>query len=175
MSILASSWRISQLIQQKSEYQHRLHMITTELNDLKRYGENIADGCISIGEILRTPTSMYRRNMAYLTYADAYSQNAANIQMDELTRSPYYIEMMRGQTAEAQQYYAQMMSQQFKKAAAQQFAKYEAAMIHEKEAALEQEQETTKEDLETIKNQLASLRQENKESINDFFGNGGRA
>ena len=168
--ILASSWRISQLIQQRNEYQHRLATLTMELNDLKRYGESIADGAISIGELLRSPASMYKRSMAYLTFADAYSQQVANAQMQQLTNSPYYIQMMRGQTAEAQRQYAMMLEQQFKKSAAQQFSKFEVGMIHEKEAQIEQEKQSLTEDLEAIKGQLTSLKQENKESINEFFG-----
>ena len=67
--ILSSSWRISQLIDRKNETQHRLRAITLELEDLRAYGRNIADGGISIGELMKVPTSMYNRQMQYMNSA----------------------------------------------------------------------------------------------------------
>ena len=170
--ILSSSFRINQLIQQKNDYKHRLQAITMELQDLSAYGRNIADGRMSIGEILRTPTSMYNRNMAYMSAANYYGDIAANQQMMQLTQSPLYIAEMGKQNAAVQQNMANLMRERFKQAAVQQFAKYEASMLKEKETAMELEKETLKEEIAAIEEQLKSAKQERDQSTKEFFGSG---
>ena len=174
--ILSSSWRISQLIQRRNDAKHRLQQITMEINDLKSYGSSIADGGISIGELLRSPTSMYRRSMAYLTAANAYSENAASIQMGELVNTPMYADMMAraGVDEEAQRRYADSMFMSFKRQAAQQFSKYEVSMIQEREKAMELEKQSLQEEVDEIKLQLDNMRKEHSESIQDFFGGNNR-
>ena len=174
--ILSTSWRISQLIQRRNDAQQRLKQITMEIEDLKSYGSSIADGGISIGELLRSPTSMYRRSMSYLTAANAYSENAASIQMDELVNTPMYADMMAksGLDEQAQRQYADSMFMTFKRHAAQQFAKYETAMLQEREKAMSMERESIQEEIESIKLQLDNMRKERNESLQEFFGGNNR-
>ena len=135
--ILSSSWRISQLIQRRSDRKHRLQVVNMELNDLKTYGQNIADGGITIGEMMKTPTSMYTRQLFYMNNAAQYCQMNANMQMQQLMNTPYYQSMMAQQDPQVQQAYQQMLQQSFYKQAQQQFSKYEANLINEKETAME--------------------------------------
>jgi len=171
--ILSSSWRISQLIQRRSDRKHRLQVVNMELNDLKTYGQNIADGGISIGEMMKTPTSMYSRQLVYMNNAAQYCQTSANFQMQQLMNTPYYQSMMAAQDPQIQQAYQAMMQQSFYKQAQQEFSKYEANMIHEKETAMEEEKQSIKEEIEAIEGELQAERQEVSQSIKDFFG--GRA
>lgn len=172
--ILSGSWRINQLIQRRSDRKHRLQVVNMEIQDLKTYGQNIADGGVSIGEMMKTPTSMYNRQLLYMNTASQYCQMSATNQMQQLMATPYYQSMMSQQDAQVQQSYQQMLYQSFYKQAQNQFSKYEANLIHEKERAMEEEKESIKEEIEAIEGELSSTKQEVSKSIQEFFG-GGRA
>lgn len=168
--ILSGSWRISQLIQRRSDYNHRLQTLNMELQDLKRYGESIADGGISIGEMMKTPTSMFNRQLIYMNRASEFSQLSASNQMNALMNTPYYQQMMaKYPDPQVQQSYKAMMYKSFYQQAQNQFSKYEASMIHEKERAMEEEQQTLKEDLEAIKSEIEGLKQNVSQDIQSFF------
>lgn len=171
--ILAGSWRIRQLIQQRSDRKYRLQKLNMEINDLKTYGQNIADGGISIGEMLKTPTSMYSRQLIYMDTAAQYSQTSAVNQMQQLMATPYYQNLMAQQTdPNVQQSYQKMLYDSFYKQAQSQFSKYEASLIHEKERAMEEEREDLKEEIAAIEGELSSTKQDVNKGIQDFFGDG---
>lgn len=173
--ILAGSWRIRQLIQQRSDRKYRLQKLNIELNDLKSYGQNIADGGISIGEMMRTPTSMYTRQLNYMNWAAQYSETNATNQMQQLMATPYYQNMMAQQTdPNVQQSYQKMLYESFYKQAQAQFSKYEVSLIHEKERAMEEERQTIQEEISAIEGEMSKAKEEVSKGIQDFFG-GGRA
>ena len=68
MFLVASSM-VSSLIYKKSDLEYQLAKINQEIQDLKSYAENIADGGVSIGEMLNTPSTMYGRQLMYMNSA----------------------------------------------------------------------------------------------------------
>ncbi len=171
---LTANFMTGNLIQQKNDYEYQLSKIKQEIQDLKTYAENIADGGISIGEMLGTPSTMYGRQLMYMNAASQYCQVSAQNQMQQLMQTPYYQNMMAQQQADVQQSYQSLMYKSFYDQAQAQFAKYEKKLLHEKEKALEQKQQTIMTNLEICKTQLSEFKQKSKEGINDFFGNGNR-
>jgi hypothetical protein len=172
--ILSSSWRIRQLIDRRSDRKHRLQTLNIEIGDIKAYAQNIADGNISIGEMMKTPTSMYQRQLLYMNTASAYAGATAQTQMQQLMSSPNYQALLSKQDPQVQQAYNYMMQESFYKQAQQQFTKYESSLLHEKERAMEEEKQMITEELTAIEGELQAERQECSQSIKDFFGNNNR-
>lgn len=173
MFLVASSM-VSSLIYKKSDLEYQLAKINQEIQDLKAYAENIADGGVSIGEMLNTPSTMYGRQLMYMNSASQYCQLSAQNQMQQLMQTPYYQNMMAQQQADVQQSYQNLMYKSFYDKAQAQFARYESKLLHEKEKALEQKKTSIQSNLEICKTQLSHFKQETQQGISDFYGNGNR-
>ena len=85
MGILIFTARVHDLIYQKSNVEYRLAKLTKRLRDVQQYAATIANGGISIGDLLNSPGSMMGRTLGYLGFAHnsaiAYmNQNAPMMQ-----------------------------------------------------------------------------------------------
>ena len=166
---LVARAQISQLIRQKSELEIRRKKIMEEINELKSYASSIADGSVSIGELMKTPSSMYNRQLTYMNYSSQYCQTSAQNQLQYLMSQPYYQQMMSQYDPSVKQSYEAMMYQSFYKQSQNQFAKYEADLLHEKEKLLETEKEDVSNNLETCKKALEMYRQQAKEGLEEIY------
>lgn len=169
--LLTNHMRISELIQRKCEIQNKLREAKVYLNELKRYAECIADGKVSIFDMLNTPTSMFPRIMMYNQYSARYCKDSADFQLNELVHSPYYNNVMTLQPnfAQNQGVYQEMMRQSFYQEAQKQFAKYEAQLLHEKETEASERSDSLKTELEAINAELEGLKKERSEEIKQVF------
>ena len=170
MSVLSSRWLISQLIDQKAEYQKRQQKLRQELIDLQKYATNISDGGVSIAELMKTPSTMFHRQMLYMHGAANYSQMSANNQIQQLMMTPYYQQMMQNQTPEVQTSYQQLMYNQFYKQAQAQFSRYEASNLADKQKAIDEEMQEVKEQISRIDLQLSDAKQTNEKALGEVFG-----
>ena len=167
---LTSRLRINDLIKRKADYEKQRRQLDNQINDLKTYATAIADGGISIAELMKMPSSMYNRTLTFMNASMQYCQNSSMFQMSQLASQPYYQNQMTQQTPDVQQSYRNMMQMSFYNQAKGQFAKYEESLLHEKEKALQQERDDLNSNLELCKAELDNVRQESKEGLQDIFG-----
>lgn len=169
--LLIGQWRIFQLIRERSDKNYRLMQLTREMTELKTYGENIADGSLSLHEMMNTPSSMFARQMLYMNMSAQYCQMSAANQMSQMTSSPFYQNMMaQSQDAQIQQAYQEMMYRSFYKQAQQQFAKYEAKLLNEKEQEMAREKQTLETELAMIDEELKVTKDAVKNDTKNFIG-----
>lgn len=167
--LLVGQWRLTQLIRQRSEKNNRLTKLAIEMNDLKTYATNIADGKLSMTEMASCPTSMFNRQMQYMMASSQYCQMAAQNQMTQLTSNPLYQQMMaQSQNAQMQAEYQKMMYRSFYKQAQEQFSKYEAKLLNEKEAEMQKEKISLENDLAMINEEIKSTKDGVKNDIPNF-------
>ena len=69
MSLLIFAYRKLDITRQKSDLNYRLMQLTQKLSDLQQYAANIADGSVSMSDMLNTPGTMFGRQMMYMQYA----------------------------------------------------------------------------------------------------------
>ncbi len=69
MDILIFTARVHDLIHRKSDIEYRLSKLTKRLQDVQQYAATIANGGVSIGDLLNSPSSMMGRTMNYLGFA----------------------------------------------------------------------------------------------------------
>ncbi len=167
--LLVGSWRLTDLIQQKSRKNFRLTKISMELTDLKSYATNIADGALSLPEMMSCPGSMFGRQMQYMMASSQYSQMVAQNQMTQMMSNPMYQQMMsQSQDAQVQQAYQAMMYKSFYKQAQQEFAKREAALLNEKEKEMLKEKTSLENELAMIEAEIKSTKEAVKNDIQNF-------
>ena len=61
MSFLIFAYRKLDIMQRKSDLNYRLMNLTRKLEDLQQYAANIADGSVSMSDMMNTPGSMFGR------------------------------------------------------------------------------------------------------------------
>ena len=69
MSLLIFAYRKLDINRQRSDLNYRLMEITRKLSDLQQYASNIADGSVSMSDMMNTPSSMFGRQLMYMQYA----------------------------------------------------------------------------------------------------------
>ena len=68
MSLLIFAYRKLDIIRQQNELNFRLMNLTRKLSDLQQYAANVADGSVSMSDMMNTPSSMFGRQMMYMQY-----------------------------------------------------------------------------------------------------------
>ena len=168
--LLTGSWRLGQLIQQRIQKNYRLMQLNMEINDLRAYSTNIADGALSMNEMFSTPHSMFSRQMQYMNASSQYCQMSAQYQMQQLSSNPMYQNMMaQSQNAQVQQAYQMMMYRNFYKQAQQQFAKYETQLLNEKEKEMAKEKLSLETDIAAIEEEIKNTKQAVKNSVSNYI------
>ena len=107
MSIFIFSARVHDLIYQKSNIEYRLSKLTKRLRDVQQYAATIANGGISIGDLLNSPGSMMGRTLSYLGFA----HNSALAYMNQ--NAPYMQQLWAQQMGQNQNPQQQQMMQQY--------------------------------------------------------------
>ncbi len=167
--ILTGQWRLFQLIRQRSDKNYRLMQLNRELSDYKAYAENIADGSLSLHEMLNTPSSMFSRQMLYMNMSSQYCQTSAANQMQQLSSNPLYQNMMsQSQDPQIQQAYQEMMYRSFYKQAQEQFSKYESKLLNEKEKEISEEKVSLETELAMIDEEIKATKEGIKNDISNF-------
>ena len=69
MSLLIFAYRKLDINRRKSDLNYRLMELTRKLSDLQQYAANIADGSVSMSDMMNTPSSMFGRQLMYMQYA----------------------------------------------------------------------------------------------------------
>ena len=95
MGLFMFTARINSLIHMKLNTEYKLQKITKKLMDVQQYAAMVGKGEISIGDLLRSPSSMMGRTLGYFAWAHNNS-----------------LQYMQQNTPYMQQMYAQQMQQQ---------------------------------------------------------------
>lgn len=159
MGILIFTARVHDLIHRKNDIEYRLSKLTKRLRDVQQYAATIANGGVSIGDLLNSPSSMMGRTMNYLGFAhnsalQYMQQNAPYMQQ------MYMQQMGQQQTAQQQQQMNQYIMRQLYQQGRDRALQVEERNLKAEEARLGQE----KEKLETLGKEIAAELQAAKEA-----------
>lgn len=160
MSLLIFGFRKIQIIRQKSDLNYRLMNLTNKLRDLQQYAANIADGSVSMSDMMNTPASMFNRTLMYMTYAHNGSLTNANQQMQQMMMLPHVqAQMQQMQDPNQQAMYQNWIFQNLYKQQREQFGKVEQKLLHEQEKAIEQEKAKLEAQLKILDAEFDSVKQ----------------
>lgn len=159
MGILIFTARVHDLIHRKSDIEYRLSKLTRRLRDVQQYAATIANGGVSIGDLLNSPSSMMGRTMNYLGFAhnsalQYMQQNAPYMQQ------MYMQQMGQQQTPQQQQQMNEYIMRQLYQQGRDRALQVEEKNLKMEEARLSQE----KEKLETLGKEISAELQAAKEA-----------
>lgn len=169
MAILMFAARKHQLIDQQYRMQERLKEITNKLMDLQQYAANIADGSVSMFDMMNTPSSMMQRQIAFM----GFSHNMAlqNAQMNFSNMAPMYQQQLAGMDANSQMMYQNWIMQNLYKQERERFAKMEAKVLNQQEKELTNEKLQLESQLKMVEQDLESCKQAEDAGIKAFKPN----
>lgn len=98
MSLLIFAYRKLEIIRQKNDLNYRLMTMNRKIHDLQQYASNIADGSVSMSDMMNTPASMFNRQLMFMTYAHNGALMNAQQNMQGLMMMPHMQQQMAQMT-----------------------------------------------------------------------------
>ena len=149
MSLLVFAYRKIQILRQKNDLNYRLMQLNQKLEDLQQYASNIADGSVSMSDMMNTPASMFGRTMMYMTYSHNGALQNAQQQMQQMMMMPQ---------VQAQMYQNWIFDNLYKQQR-EQFGKVEQKLLNEQEKEIQQEKAKLETQLKMLEAEFDSTKQ----------------
>ncbi len=167
MSLLIFAYRKLDIMRQKSDLNYRLMTITQKLNDLQQYAANIADGSVSMSDMMNTPGSMFGRQLMYMNYAHNMAVFGAQQQMSALGPQ---IQMQMSQMGNPmyQQMYQNWIFRSLYDQQRQIIGKQEQKLLNEQEKQIQAEKAKIETQLKMLDQELESCKEGEKAGIQQF-------
>lgn len=160
MSLLVFAYRKIQILRQKNDLNYRLMQLNQKLEDLQQYASNIADGSVSMSDMMNTPASMFGRTMMYMTYSHNGALQNAQQQMQQMMMMPQVQAQMRQmQDPNQQMMYQNWIFDNLYKQQREQFGKVEQKLLNEQEKEIQQEKAKLETQLKMLEAEFDSTKQ----------------
>ena len=130
--MLVFAYRKLQLNHQRNDLQYRLLELTKKLSDMQQYSANIADGSVSMSDMMNTPGSMFGRQMMYMQYAHNNALMSAQQNM-AMMQPMIATQMQQMPNPQYQAMYQQWIFKSLYTQAREQVGKQEAKLLNEQE------------------------------------------
>ena len=160
MSLLVFAYRKIQILRQKNDLNYRLMQLNQKLEDLQHYASNIADGSVSMSDMMNTPASMFGRTMMYMTYSHNGALQNAQQQMQQMMMMPQVqAQMQQMQDPNQQMMYQNWIFDNLYKQQREQFGKVEQKLLNEQEKEIQQEKAKLETQLKMLEAEFDSTKQ----------------
>lgn len=158
MSLLIFAYRKLDITRQKSDLNYRLMQLTQKLTDLQQYAANIADGSVSMSDMLNTPGSMFGRQLMYMNYAHNMAVFGAQQQMYML-QPQLQAQMSQMGNPQYQYMYQQWVFKSLYEQQRQQIGKQEQKLLNEQEKQIQAEKAKLETQIKMLDQEYESVKQ----------------
>lgn len=169
MAVLMFTARKHDLVSLIYRKQARIQELTRKLSDLQQYSANIADGSVSMFDMMNTPSSMFGRSMIFMQYS--HNMAVQNSQMNFMQMQPMYQMQMAQMDPNSQMMYQQWIQQNLYKQERERIAKMEAKLLNQQEKEIIQEKQQLETSLKMDEQELESVKEAEKKGIEMFKPN----
>ncbi len=159
MSLLIFAYRKLDITHRKSDLNYRLMELTRKLSDLQQYSANIADGSVSMSDMMNTPCSMFGRQMMYMQYAHNGALFGANQKMAMMQPMIAMQMQQMGNNPQYQQMYQQWIFRSLYQQERERMGKQEAKLLNEQEKQIQAEKMKIETQLKMLDQELESVKQ----------------
>ena len=166
MAILMFTSRIHELTSSLNRKQARLQELTRKLSDLQQYAANIADGSISMYDMMNTPASMFGRTAMFMMYSHNAALQGAQLGFSQM--QPMLAQQMANADPNYQQQYMNWVQQNLYNQERERIAKVEAKLLNQQEKEIQQEKEKVETALKMAEAELESTKKAEEEGIKNF-------
>lgn len=156
MGLLIFTYRKHDLIRRKHDMEYRITQLSEKLNNLTSYASSIADGVVSLNELMTVPPSLFNRMSMFMMYSHAGAMAGAQEKYDYMSRIPGAMPQI--QDPKAQEQYSMLMFKNLYDQERERFKKVEEKMLDEQEKKITQEKEKLQTLLKEIEAELESVK-----------------
>lgn len=155
MSLLIFAYRKQDIIRRKSDLNMKLMEIRAKLFDLHDYASNIADGSVSLNDLMKCPPSLFNRMSSFMMYSHQASYSGASEKFTMMRNIPNAIPVMPD--PQQQQQMSQMVFKNLYDQEREKFKKIEEKVLNEQNKKLDQEAAKVEEQLKMLDAELEKL------------------
>lgn len=164
MGLLIFAYRKLDIIHRKNELQYRLMNLTRKLSDLQQYAANIADGSVSMNDMMNTPSSMFGRQMMFMQYAHNGALFGAK-QKFGMMQPMIAMQMQQMQDPNMQMMYQQWIFKNLYDQERERMGKQEAKLLNEQEKQIQQEKVKLETQLKLLEQEYEACKQGEENEI----------
>ena len=158
MSLLIFAYRKLDIMHRKNELNYRLMNLTRKLSDMQQYAANIADGSVSMSDMMNTPSSMFGRQMMYMQYAHNGALFGAQQKM-AMMQPQIAMQMQQMQDPNYQAMYQQWIFKSLYDQERERMGKQETKLLNEQEKQIQAEKAKLETQLKLLDQELEACKQ----------------
>ncbi|CCY62340.1 unknown [Clostridium sp. CAG:967] len=158
MSLLIFAYRKLDIMHRKNDLNYRLMNLTRKLSDLQQYAANIADGSVSMSDMMNTPSSMFGRQMMYMQYAHNGALFGAQQKM-AMMQPQIAMQMQQMQDPNYQAMYQQWIFKSLYDQERERMGKQETKLLNEQEKQIQAEKAKLETQLKLLDQELEACKQ----------------
>ena len=158
MSLLIFAYRKLDIMHRKNDLNYRLMNLTRKLSDLQQYAANIADGSVSMSDMMNTPSSMFGRQMMYMQYAHNGALFGAQQKM-AMMQPQIAMQMQQMQDSNYQAMYQQWIFKSLYDQERERMGKQETKLLNEQEKQIQAEKAKLETQLKLLDQELEACKQ----------------
>lgn len=166
MGLFMFTARINSLIHMKLNTEYKLQKITKKLMDVQQYAAMVGKGEISIGDLLRSPSSMMGRSLGY--FAWAHNNSLQYMQQNTPYMQQMYAQQMQQQNQMQQQQMMNFIQRSLYIQGRERMKEIETRNLNEEEKRITYEKEKCETLLSEINEELKSAKEARKQGIQDL-------
>ena len=132
--------------------------LTRKLSDMQQYAANIADGSVSMSDMMNTPSSMFGRQMMYTQYAHNGALFGAQQKM-AMMQPQIAMQMQQMQDPNYQAMYQQWIFKSLYDQERERMGKQETKLLNEQEKQIQAEKAKLESQLKLLDQELEACKQ----------------
>lgn len=168
MSLLVFAYRKLDIARQKSDLNFRLMQITQKLSNLQQYASNIADGSVSMSDMMNTPGSMFGRQMMFMQYAHNGALYGAQQKMAMMQPQIAMQMQAMGNNPQYQAMYQQWIFKSLYDQERERMGKQEQKLLNEQEKQIQAEKMKIETQIKMLEQEFESVKQGEEKSIQQW-------
>lgn len=137
--LLIGSYRLLQIISQKSNINFRLMQLQQKLMDLQSYASSIADGTVSLNDLMNAPASMFSRMSVFMMYSHQAAMTGAQQNYQPMVAMAQSQGVFANMPPQQQQQMSQMIFKNLYDQQREKFNKVEQSVLNQEEKKIQQQ------------------------------------
>lgn len=167
MSLLIFAYRKLDIMRRKSDLNYRLMNLTRKLSDLQQYAANIADGSVSMHDMMNTPGSMFGRQLMYMQYAHNGAIFGAQQKM-AMMQPQIMAQMQQMPNPAYQQMYQQWIFKSLYDQERERMGKQEQKLLNEQEKQIQAEKAKIETQLKLLDQEYQACKEGEDKAVEQF-------
>lgn len=141
--------------------------LTRKLSDMQQYAANIADGSVSMSDMMNTPSSMFGRQMMYMQYAHNGALFGAQQKM-AMMQPQIAMQMQQMQDPNYQAMYQQWIFKSLYDQERERMGKQETKLLNEQEKQIQAEKAKLETQLKLLDQELEACKQGEEAAVKQW-------